>query len=190
MDLQEKILLNQLKLSDDKAFTTLYNKYWFTLYNQARRKLKSNEVAEEIVHDIFLDFWARRKSIEINTSLEAYLYQSVRYSIYKYIKSLKSRDAFIAEMVEEITKNELNFSSYQSEYGELNESLRLSIKNLPARCRQVFELSRLDQLSHKEIAQKLLIDVKTVENQITKAIKVLKISLRDYTLLLAVMFFS
>lgn len=184
MELQEKILLSQLKLDDEAAFTMLYNKYWFKLYRLVVDKIKSKEVAEEIVHDVFADFWLRRKNIEISISVEAYLAQAVRYAAYNYIKSSKNRDGFIAGMVDDLVKNELRYSNFQSEFAELNDSFISALNILPLRCRQVFTLSRLNQLSNKEISAEMSISVKTVENQITKALKILKVSLRDFTFLI------
>lgn len=182
MDLQEIFLLRQLKLDDEKAFNTLYDKFWHKLYTHALRKVKSNEIAEEIVHDVFADFWLRRHSIEITASLEAYLFQSVKYAAYKQIKVLKNQNVFINEMIDLEVKN--GPVGYQIDNGaELHELLLVSLQNLPKRCRTVFELSRVNQLSHREISQELSITTKTVENQIAKAIKLLKIHLKDFILL-------
>ncbi len=189
MDVQEQILLSQLKLNDDKAFTTLYNKYWYRLYRHTQKKIRSNEIAEEIVHDIFADLWFRRHTILITTSLEAYLFQSVRYATYKYIRTLKNKEVFITELTS-VMKNNSSFSSNQSEYIELNELLSVSLEHLPQRCRTIFELSRLKQFSHREISEELSITVKTVENQISKAIRILKVALKDYTYLLLFFLFN
>jgi RNA polymerase sigma-70 factor (family 1) len=182
MEREEKMLLSRLKTDDQLAFNEIYHGYWQKLYRHTCRKIKSNEIAEEIVHDIFADLWFRRHTIEITISLNAYLFQSASYLAYRHIKKLKNKDIFINEMAK-VMEGEVYTAHHQSEYAELNQMLTSSLSLLPDRCRTVFEMSRFRQLSHREISEEMQITVKTVENQITKALRILKVSLKDYVLI-------
>lgn len=181
MEMEEIQLILKLRMSDESAFNKIYNTYWQNLYCHCYRKIKSREAAEEIVHDVFADLWTRRHSLEITISLAAYLFQAASYSAFKYLKKLKDKEQFVNEMAE-VMRDELHAAGHPIEFTELNQLLISSMSLLPNRCRTIFEMSRFKQLSHREISEELEISVKTVENQITKALLILRTSLKDYVL--------
>jgi RNA polymerase sigma-70 factor (family 1) len=171
----DEALLELLKEENRHAFNVLYNRYWKKLYNTANKRIKDPEAAEEIVQDLFTSLWLNRHKITIHTCFESYLHSSVRYLIIacfqKQTKKLRFEEGFskvntIADTATEdaIVTNDL--------LGLLNRQ----VYTLPEKCRSVFELSRKDHKTNKEIAATLGISEKTVENHMTRALKILRVS--------------
>ncbi len=172
---------------DAGAFEEIFNRYWLKLYGAALKRVKCHEVAEEIIQDLFTLLWTKREGIQIHKSLAAYLFTSVRYMVFNHLQK---------EVVRENYKNLLQaenilYDNSTEETVFLNELLRnieKEVKYLPPQCRSVFELSRKENKTNREIAQVLGISEKTVEGHLTKAIKYLKVGLTDISRL-AVWFF-
>ncbi|MNK00860.1 ECF RNA polymerase sigma factor SigW [compost metagenome] len=171
----DQALLELLKEENRQAFNVLYNRYWKKLYNTANKRIKDPEAAEEIVQDLFTSLWLNRHKINIHTSFESYLHSAVRYLIIacfqKQMNKLRFEEGFskvntIADTTTEdsIVTNDL--------LGLLNRK----VYTLPEKCRSVFELSRKDHKTNKEIAATLGISEKTVENHMTRALKILRLS--------------
>lgn len=139
--------------------------------------LKDESQARDIVQDVFLQIWNKRESIEIRTALGAYLKRAVINRCLNAIKQRKANvdiDSFEAPASREASPQDL------MELKDLEIALQAALNQLPEKCRQVFVLKRLEGMSQKEIATLLGISTKTVENQVTKALKVLKESLASY----------
>ncbi len=158
-------------------FEIIYNQYYKVLFYYALRFVTETKVAEDIIHDVFCDFWIQRKTINLNQSFKSYLYTSVRNRSLDYIKSsyhkskdFNSTDQYLEQYVYSAltTTEEYIFSK------ELVEVLSIAIDNLPYRCKEVFLLSRSSDLKNREIAEKLNIHLKTVEKHITKALLEIK----------------
>lgn len=166
---------------DVQAFNEIYNRYWHKAYGAAFKRLKVTEVCEEIVQDIFTDLWFRRKELVITTSFPVYLFSAVRYKVINYIhKELlkSSHRKFTA-----LSASELDNSTEERVIaGDLHSRLQLEVTQLPEKCREVFELSRKEHKSNREIAQSLGISEKTVENHITKALRRLRTSINSFFL--------
>lgn len=172
----EKELLTHLHNSSEAAFTEIYNRYWKKLFFVAAQKLNNLSEAEEIVQDIFLDVWKRREEISITTCLSAYLAVCVKYKI---INVLAKRNQQLRYREHASTLGSLSDLSTQHALGfeELNEQLRRETAKLPEKCRLVFQLSREQGYSQKQIAKKLNISEKTVESHISKALQSLRTGL-------------
>ncbi|MDX5321475.1 MAG: RNA polymerase sigma-70 factor, partial [Bacteroidota bacterium] len=132
--------------------------------------LKDQDRARDMVQDVFSKLWERREELQITASIKAYLYMAVRNHCLNVLK----KDERISWTDDE-TSLELNSSPVESTYRILQEKdlqgkLKTCLDALPEKCRQVFEMSRFDDMSNKEIAETLGISVKTVENQMTKAL--------------------
>ncbi|MBO9573921.1 MAG: RNA polymerase sigma-70 factor, partial [Chitinophagaceae bacterium] len=176
-------VLNQLKTGDPDALTTVFNRYWEKLFISAYNILKDKAAAEDIVQDIFLSLWIKRETLEIKSSLEAYLQRSVRYQVFHFIKDRNVRDTVFKNIEERIWKQTITENSiYQK---ELQQRMNIIVDQLPDKCRQIYQLSREQNLSHKEIAERLDITTKTVENQITIAIRRIRASLGELLPLIA-----
>lgn len=177
-------------LAQDKeeAFNELFDRYWKRLFSAAYRRVQSREIAEEIVQDLFSSLWINRKKLNIHSSVESYFFTSVKY---KSIRSLQKTilSSRYADSIQQ-KKSERDHSTEQTiELHDLEESLKKEIENLPDKCRTVFQLSRYQNYSTKEIAGLLNISEKTVENHIGKALKILRKKLKDYEFMIILYFF-
>ena len=160
--------------NDNKAaFTTLFNRHWELLYHTSFRYLKDHEVSEEIVHDIFLSIWTRRKTLEINL-LKNFLLKSVRYQIYSHAKASKLIFTYTDQSAYENKVFEANKGEIRMIELELERELDRHLSQLPHRCKEIFKMSRIKNLSNQEIAVELGISKRSVENQITLASKHLR----------------
>ncbi|WP_183559060.1 RNA polymerase sigma-70 factor [Mucilaginibacter sp. SP1R1] len=170
-------LWNAIRCNDELAFTALFDRYWVRLYKTALRYLKDYEAAEELVHDVFLNIWERRHQLEID-SFSGFLLTAVRYQVYNRMRSAKSpvvlkiADAEIDEMLDH------NIGENRIKDQELQQELDHYLDQLPKRCQEIFYMSRVTQLTNQEIAGRLGISKRTVENQITVALKHLRVCLK------------
>jgi len=175
-------LLCLLKTEQDKmAFSELYNRYWDKLFGAAFKRVKNVEVAEEIVQDLFTDIWSRRKGLDIKSELPVYLFSAIKYRVINYIHKEQLKNSFVNNGV--AIFSELDNSTEELVIAnDLKNHVDNNVQLLPVKCREVYELSRNEHQSNKAIAQKLSISEKTVENQITKALKRLRTSLNSFFL--------
>lgn len=175
MSIDDNNILIRLREGDKKALTILYNNYWRPLYISSFNLLKDKEVCEEIIQDVFIEIWNKRADIQIKVSLKSYLYACVRYKVFAEFR--KSKDLPIA--LYEDLNNRFQYTSPETQmmHEELKQQVSLVVESLPEKCKLVFKLSRIEQLSHKEISEQLNVSTKTIENHITKALKILRLSL-------------
>jgi RNA polymerase sigma-70 factor (ECF subfamily) len=168
-------IIQGLKTDDKRVLTVLYNNYWKILYISSYNLLKDKEVCEEIIQDVFIDIWNKRKEIEIKVSLKSYLYACVRYKVFAQFRTNK---IMRVELFEELDKR-IHYTTPETKmiHKELEQQVKIVVESLPRKCQRVYKLSRYEQLSHKEIADQLGISNKTVENHITNALRVLRTSL-------------
>lgn len=166
-------LWNAICNDDEAAFTALFNRYWELLYNTSFRYLRDQEMSEEIVHDIFLNIWKRRKNLEI-ISFQNFFLKAVRYQIYNRSRAAKLPIAFVDESVYENYAYEVNKGEDRIKEIELQQELNTYLNQLPERCKEIFQLSRIKNLSNQEISLKLGISKRSVENQVALALKHLR----------------
>jgi len=166
-------LLVLMKQGDEAAFTELYNRHWKPLYVSARNILRTPEAAKDVVQEVFTSLWQNRASLDIRYP-KAYLQQAVRFQVLKAIRSDKVSADFYHRLTEAssemITENHLLFKEFQHTVAEL-------IQSLPEDCRQAFLLSRDQQLSYNQIAERLHVSVKTVEKKMSRSLRYLRIGL-------------
>jgi RNA polymerase sigma-70 factor (ECF subfamily) len=172
-------LLTLLQQGSRDSFEILYKKYWKQLFNSAYKRLQSREIVEELVQDIFVDLWSKREIMQINSSLQAYLFTALRYKLFSYFRSQLIRKRHVDYILHHSEGYE-NFVEDQLYYEELARALENSVGNLPEKYRTIYRLSRNENLTYKEIAAHLNIPVDTVEKQMGKALKLLRIQLKDY----------
>jgi RNA polymerase sigma-70 factor (family 1) len=176
MNLNEKNILQKLANGDETALAEIYREHWQSLFISAYNIIKDKETCSDILQDIFLQLWVRREKLEITGSLEAYLHTAVRYQVFKHIRKSTNVNRYFENL-------ELRFSAASADeeivLKQLNEHLAQAVKSLPKQCMLIFKLSREEQLSNREIAEQLNISVKTVENQMTIALRRLRLSLND-----------
>ncbi len=169
-------LLDLLKSGHRNAFCEIYNRYWKKLFTVAANKTRHFEEAEEIVQDIFISLWNRRDTIEITTSLSAYLAVSVKYRVLKVLAKRNQYQKY-ADYSLNFIPGSSNSTEEMLEFEELKSRLEILVSNLPEKCRLVYKLSREQGFSQKQIAQEYGISEKTVEAHIGKALKALRTGL-------------
>jgi RNA polymerase sigma factor, sigma-70 family/RNA polymerase sigma-70 factor, Bacteroides expansion family 1 len=169
-------------------FESLFNDHYSRLCAYAYNFLKEQEASEEIVQEAFFKLWIKRKDIVIESSMESYLYRAVRNASLNLIKHINIREKYKEYNQEEIEYDE-QIDRDPANASELELKIRASIDLLPEQRKKIFILSRYEQLKYREIAEHLGISVKTVENQMGKALKFLREELADY-LPLIVLFFN
>ncbi|MEM6317137.1 MAG: RNA polymerase sigma-70 factor [Bacteroidota bacterium] len=178
-EIDEKDVLALLKADDPRTVKRLFYQFYPFLCNTIFRILKDKALAEDLAQDTFFKFWEKRQTIDIQTSLKAYLRRmAVNEALYHIRKNKKFQKDSEAEV------NDLGGATDSVEeqllHQELEAKIAAAIQTLPPRCQQVFRLSRFEDLSYKEIAAKLDISIKTVENQMGKALKILRSAMKDY----------
>lgn len=171
-------LWNDIRNDDGLAFDVLFNRYWARLYKIAFRQLHDEAASLEIVHDVFVSLWNRRKELEINL-FPNFLLTAIRYQIYSRLKSPKLSLVYKADFSENDHSSELNSGDMRFRDIELQHELDVYLNQLPKRCHETFQMSRIEHMSNKEIAERLGVSKKTVENQLTVALKHLRVAFKN-----------
>lgn len=169
-------LLNLIQMDDKAAFKELYKRYWSKLYVYAYNVLKEKDICEDIIQEIFVNLWERRNDVQI-INISAYLYQSLKYKIFNHFRNSKYKRQLLERLNIFVEKMDIS-NSY--EIYELTERVENIISKLPEQRRKIFRLSRNENFSNKEIAQKLGISIQTVKNQISQTLKTLRESLKKH----------
>lgn len=164
---------NRLNAGDGTAIELLFLRYYNDLCRYLIIFLKDENIAKNIVQDLFLYLWENHQRIDFKKSLESYLYQACRFNALIYLRN-KSRHQKCHENIKYTTSEKSSDFSTEIEVKELNKIINESIDLLPNRCKQIFSLSRSRGLSYLEIATQLGISVSAVDNQINIAIKKIK----------------
>jgi RNA polymerase sigma-70 factor (ECF subfamily) len=175
----ELFIFNRMADGDHLALRFFFDKYYEDLCNYVNLYIRNQSVSEDIVQDIFVYFWEKRGIILIDSSVKSYLIKASRNKYLNYLRDEKSHQAIRIEVTS------LSEKCVSPNYNLLNVSqiellINASIRNLPARCREVYLLHKEDDLSYKEIASRMEISEKTVENQMTIALKKLREQLAPY----------
>ena len=167
-----------IKNDDQLALKELYDRYWSYLLDSAYKSLQSIDKAEDVVQDIFISLYQRRKAIDLEVSLKAYLCKALKFKILNEIRSQLVRETYQKTVFFETScKNDF---ATQYETKELKNIIDRSVEQLPEKCKQAFLLSRQENLSYKDISGELSISVSTVEKHISKALRFLKLNLNLY----------
>ncbi|MCG8697561.1 MAG: RNA polymerase sigma-70 factor [Bacteroidales bacterium] len=177
--MNESILIKKLRNGEEYAYEQLFKLYYEQLVLFALKMLGDYDSARELVQDLFVDLYDKRKQININTSLKSYLYRSTRNRCYNELNSKKIHlkyENYAKQHIsdaEESTENVFNIS-------EMEHAMQVAINKLPAKCKAIFMMNRFEGLSNSEIAEKLTISKRTVETQISKALKILRVELKPF----------
>lgn len=172
-------LIGDIRIGNEAVFETVFRQHYAPLYRYARPLLGDADEAEEVVQSVFVTIWERRASLLITTSLKAYLYRAVHNRCLNRL-SQQSNQAQHRQQAAAELYTDVAGPAQALLTDELSTRLQRAIGRLPDQCRRAFELSRFDELSYKEIADQLGIATKTVENQIGKALRILRTELSDY----------
>ncbi len=177
MKLSDEQLIDLIRQDDEAAFRQLFDRHYRLLLGTAINMLKDLPAAKDEVQEMFIKLWNTRHQIEIRSSVPNYLKRSV---INRCLNKLKSRKSFEDEEVLEMEAATQLSAQDNLETSDLKAVLDNALNQLPERCRTIFILCRLEGLSHKEIGERLDISPKTVENQMTKALRVLKAAVKPF----------
>src|SRR5512133_3969896 len=171
--------LEQIAGGDKQAFERLFKNHFRDLCLYASYRTHDPEAAREIVQDLFCTIWEKRTELRIHTSVTSYLYRSVHNAALNFLKHEKVKDRSHQYLAEHSIPE-----SYEAEEEiramELSTALAGALESLPEKTREIFEMVRFKDLKYREVAEKLNISQKTVEAHMTNALKLLKISLRNY----------
>ncbi|MCK0131886.1 RNA polymerase sigma-70 factor [Flavobacteriaceae bacterium F08102] len=185
-DLDDSQLLILLKSENELAFKVIYNRYWKRLFIYTRNILNDKGLAEDVLHEIFVNIWVKKDDIEI-LSLEKYLFTSAKNKSISQFRKMKFT-AFDDDIIQNLCLTPE--ADHSLEATDLKSTLERVTKNLPTRCKEIFYMSRYDSYSNEEIANHFNISQRTVENQLYLALKHVRVALRKVvTILLSTLFF-
>ncbi|MEQ7800688.1 RNA polymerase sigma-70 factor [Pedobacter sp. ASV1-7] len=187
---QDNLLLQQLALGDELAFTSVYDQYWEPLLRHIMRILPDKDEAIDVVQETFLSFWNQGHKLERVNSIKTYLFTMGRNAAFKKWKlNLKQRN-YLENLVAHYAEADEGFEQIINTK-ELSAVLDAEIEKLPAKMREIFILSRKEHLTYKEIAEKLQISDLTVKKQINNSLKQLRLKIGEeyipYLVLLYIM---
>jgi RNA polymerase sigma-70 factor (ECF subfamily) len=168
-----------IRNGNEAAFEKVFKMYFRNLHAFAYTFTKDDDIAEEIVQNVFFRIWEKKNQLQIDDSLRAYLYRSVHNESLNHIKHLKVKTSFQLQYSDHMESSNQD-ASHQMIASELEDKIQKAINELPQQCRTIFQMSRFEQLKYQQIADQLNLSIKTVENQMGKALKVLRIKLVEY----------
>lgn len=176
-ELDDYDLLRRLSEDDEAAMEVLFKRHYSLVSYSIYNLVKDSQTTEDIAQEVFMEIWKRRDSLVINSSLKAYLRRS---AVNKTLNYLRDKKNWKNEELSEIQLEIRTEPGKTLETTELENIVGQAIEQLPERCGLIFKLSRVEEKSYQEIADELNISVKTVENQIVKALRLLRDALRPY----------
>lgn len=165
-------LLKQVAKGDGDAFEFIFKKYYKLVYNVARYYINLADVCHDLTQDIFAYIWENRTKTDVNQSLKSYLFSAARNASLNYLKAESNKRRHLSNILQTVPREEDGYDTILEE--ALKEALEKVLNELPPQCSEIFRLSRMKGMKHKEIATLLNISPRTVETQIYRALKVLK----------------
>lgn len=180
VNFSEKELLDKLKnFNDERSFDHIFKKFYSPLCSYSKNIIGDINNAEDIVQGFFVEFWRNRNSLSITTSLKSYLYKSIYNRSLNHLRKNKSKEAF-DNYIKTTLINEPQTDQDLLVINELERLIYHTIDNLKEPTKQIFRLSRNEDLKYREIAKTLGVSIKTVESHMSKALKILTQNLIDY----------
>ena len=177
-------LWQKVKKGNIKAFETLYKSYFTSLCLYSYGLIPDEGLVKEIVNDVFLKIWDKRRDIDIRYGIKPYLFRCVHNTCLDHMRLKKSLRQYqstdISDKIRDLADTDEEYIFQQISIKKLEEDVTMSIDQLPDRCREIFILSRYELLSYTEISERLNISVNTVKTQISRALDGLRISLKKY----------
>lgn len=183
-------LLQQMADGERQAFTLLYRRYWEDLFVTAARALRGKEEAADVVQDVFLSLWNRRNELNLEGSLAAYLHTSVRYKCIHYIEKNITRRDYLVHFAEMIISAASSNAELNLQVKEIEQTVNKTVAKMPPKMQEVYNLSRRQHLSYKEISDSMNISVETVKKHIHHALHLIRKELHPFTFIIAILVFS
>ena len=168
-----------LKMADDnrQAFTVLYRRYWEDLFVTAAKALRGKEEAADVVQDVFISFWNRRKELNIKGSVPAYLHTSIRYKCIHYIEKNITRRDYLLQLADVEVSNPSGNAETNLQLKEMQQIVSNTVAKMPAKMQEAYKLSRQEHLSYKQVAESMGISVETVKKHIQYALHLIRTNL-------------
>jgi RNA polymerase sigma-70 factor (ECF subfamily) len=179
MEIQERSAVPLAFNGQEETFEKLFKTHFKSLYAYALTIVKNEMVAEEMVQNVFFRIWEKKAGLHLQSPALAYLYKSVYHESLNYLKHQKVKAAYQAHSVYQM-KNQTDQASKKILLSELEQQINKALSELPEQCRTIFQMSRFEELKYQEIADQLGLSIKTVENQMGKALKLMRLKLVDY----------
>ncbi len=177
-DQDENKLARAIQLGDEAAFEAVFRRWYEPLCHYACRLADGDmDEAEDLVQQAFVKLWEYRAKLQVTWSLKAYLYKSVHNACLNRLRSRQVQSKYLDFTAQQ---PDTMLTQPDDTTPELRERFQRALDSLPPQCRHVFELSRFEALKYREIADQLGISIKTVETQMGKALRVLRVQLADY----------
>ncbi|EHQ29726.1 RNA polymerase sigma factor [Mucilaginibacter paludis] len=186
--LSDPELVDLLKSGDQAAFTEIYDRYWSIMYAHAYKMIKNREEAKDLIQEIFSTLWLKSHLLTEDTNVSGYLYTAARNRVFNLMSQHKTRHDYFNAIARFATE-ESTATIEHLEERDLEAAVEREIQLLPPKMREIFELSRKQNLSHKEIAEQLNLSDQTVKKQVQNALKILKPRLRDAGTGIAILLF-
>ena len=177
-------LWQKVRKGNIKAFETLYKSYFPSLCLYSYGLIPDEGLVKEIVNDVFLKIWDKRREIDIQYGIKPYMFRCVNNACLDHTRLKKSIRQYqktdIPDKIRKLADHDEEYIFQQIALKKLEEDVTMSIDQLPDRCREIFILSRYELLSYTEISERLNISVNTVKTQISRALDSLRVSLTKY----------
>ncbi len=179
-------IVNGLIIGDEETYIFLYREYYVALCSYSRRYVGRKDIAEEIVSETFLKIWENRQTIQINTSVKAYLFHAVCNNSLNHLRKLKKEEILDGYFLETSSEN-IGFAFISEEIDEqsltmesIHEKIEEAVRLLPEQQQKVFMLKRFEGKKNKEVAEIMGLSIKTIEMHLSKATLNLRKTLKDY----------
>jgi RNA polymerase sigma-70 factor (ECF subfamily) len=179
VQLPDNEILMAIRLGNERVFEHLFKQHYASLCRYADSIVKDLDDAEEIVQTVFVTIWEKRLNIDIVQSLKSYLYRAVHNHCLNRLKHNKIKEVH-QEYVGYFGEQHYEAVTEVVERNELEVKIKEAIEKLPEQCKIIFKLSRFEELKYQEIADKMGLSIKTIENQIGKALKIMRVELSDF----------
>ena len=178
--LNDLLILAKIREGDIKAFEDVFRRYYSPLCWYAMSITGSMEAAEEIVEELFYGFWKNRESLPIFRSMKSYLYAAVRNQSFQYCEHQEVRNRYRESVLSGEDQAQDASPQEQMEYSELKRLIDITLTGMPERRLRIFRMHRVEGKKYTEIASQLSLSVKTVEAEMTKALKTLRKEIENY----------
>ncbi|MCK9618783.1 MAG: RNA polymerase sigma-70 factor [Lentimicrobiaceae bacterium] len=192
MYIYDSSLIGKLKNGDISSFEVIYKSHYRRIFHFALQYLRNEEACSNIIQDVFSSLWDNKEKLTIETNLNAWLFTVTKNRCLKYIRDLKLEKRHLGNLAEQRMSlihdalNSLDTSSLA--FYEIEKLIQQTLDSLSPQCRRAFEMSRFDEKKYSEIADEMQIAQKTVETHISNALKIFRITLKDYLPLVIFLF--
>jgi len=176
-------LLDHIKSGDELAFAEIYDRHWELIFRHVLKMTGDNDEAKDLTQEIFTNLWLNIDQIESGTNIPAYLYVSAKNKVLNLIRHDKVKKDYLSSLGTFVSYHQ-DSALEQLSAKDLSIAIEREIQNLPCKMREIFELSRKQYRSHKEIAEELQISDRTVKKQINNAIRILRLKLNIFILII------